>query len=82
METYQTLSSVSEDKTFSIEVILRNVDYSVVDYIAATKTHSTDAHLFLDLDMAIPSVNSAGSQLGQNSHPFPTLGTSKIKLIS
>jgi len=60
---------LSED---SIEVIAQNVDCSVVNYIAATKTHSTDAHridgnwgttplhLFLDLYMTIPS---AGSQL-------------------
>ncbi|XP_065888499.1 uncharacterized protein [Dysidea avara] len=73
---YDPLSKENEDKSaeafssFFKEANVQSVECSVVvDYIAATKTHSTDEHkidgnwgatdlhLFLDLDMAILSVN-------------------------
>jgi len=73
---YDPLSKENEDKSaeaftsFFQEANVQNLDcLIVVDYIAATKTHSTDEHkidgnygasdmhLFLDLDMAILSVN-------------------------
>jgi len=75
---YDPLSKENEDKSaeaFSLffkEANVQNLDCSVVvEYIVATKTHSTDEHrldgnwgttdlhLFLDLDMAILSVNEA-----------------------
>ena len=68
------------------------MDCSVVDYTAATNTHSTDAHKidgnwgttglhFRDLDMAILSVNPAGSKLEHKFSPIAHLGYMNSKTI-
>ena len=75
------------NKTFSIEVIVQNVDCSVVYYIAPTKTHplmhtrlmetgdNWFTFVFLILTWPYHLSTQQDHNSGTNSHQFPTLHT-------